>query len=158
MPRPEWGTKRLCPSCGAKFYDFGREQIVCPACGTPWDPEAASRVRRVARTEPVAEKAPRARPSAAEEEEELGLPVGEDFEPVLEGEELEEVEEEEEAIDDIEPVEDVHEVEEEVEEEPLPVEPEDESDEDIDAALIEDAEDLSEDEELDEVLDDEPER
>ena len=27
------GTKRLCQSCGAKFYDLGRSPVVCPACG-----------------------------------------------------------------------------------------------------------------------------
>ena len=33
MAKPEWGTKRICQSCGARFYDFGRSPITCPACG-----------------------------------------------------------------------------------------------------------------------------
>ena len=34
MARPELGTKRLCASCGAKFYDLSKDPIVCPKCGT----------------------------------------------------------------------------------------------------------------------------
>ncbi len=46
MAKPEWGTKRICLSCGAKFYDLLRSPILCPACGTEFDPEAAGRARR----------------------------------------------------------------------------------------------------------------
>jgi uncharacterized protein (TIGR02300 family) len=34
VARPELGTKRLCGSCGAKFYDLSKDPIVCPKCGT----------------------------------------------------------------------------------------------------------------------------
>ena len=34
MAKPELGTKRLCGSCGAKFYDLGKDPIVCPKCST----------------------------------------------------------------------------------------------------------------------------
>lgn len=27
------GNKRTCPSCGAKYYDLGKVQGVCPKCG-----------------------------------------------------------------------------------------------------------------------------
>lgn len=33
MVKPELGTKRSCPSCQTRFYDLGKEQIVCPNCG-----------------------------------------------------------------------------------------------------------------------------
>lgn len=46
MAKPEWGTKRICLSCGARFYDLKRDPIVCPACGAPHDPMAQSRPRR----------------------------------------------------------------------------------------------------------------
>ena len=46
MAKPEWGTKRSCQNCGAKFYDFNRDPIVCPNCGTVYLPEAALRPRR----------------------------------------------------------------------------------------------------------------
>jgi uncharacterized protein (TIGR02300 family) len=34
VAKPELGTKRLCGSCGAKFYDLSKDPIVCPKCGT----------------------------------------------------------------------------------------------------------------------------
>ena len=32
MVKPELGTKRTCPSCGARFYDLLKNPIVCPKC------------------------------------------------------------------------------------------------------------------------------
>lgn len=32
MAKPGLGTKRLCPHCGAKFYDLAKDPIVCPKC------------------------------------------------------------------------------------------------------------------------------
>jgi uncharacterized protein (TIGR02300 family) len=34
VAKPELGTKRLCANCGAKFYDLGKDPIVCPKCDT----------------------------------------------------------------------------------------------------------------------------
>jgi uncharacterized protein (TIGR02300 family) len=34
VAKPELGTKRLCASCGAKFYDLNKDPIHCPKCGT----------------------------------------------------------------------------------------------------------------------------
>jgi len=28
----EWGQKRVCQACGAKFYDLGRSPATCPKC------------------------------------------------------------------------------------------------------------------------------
>jgi uncharacterized protein (TIGR02300 family) len=36
VAKPELGTKRLCPSCGTKYYDLDRNPILCPKCGTPF--------------------------------------------------------------------------------------------------------------------------
>jgi uncharacterized protein (TIGR02300 family) len=46
LAKPEWGTKRICQSCGARFYDFGRSPILCPACGAVFDLEILNRARR----------------------------------------------------------------------------------------------------------------
>ena len=46
MAKPEWGLKRTCLSCGARFYDMQREPIVCPTCETEFDPLALVRPRR----------------------------------------------------------------------------------------------------------------
>lgn len=32
MTKPELGTKRECPSCGAKFYDLNKKPVICPKC------------------------------------------------------------------------------------------------------------------------------
>ena len=37
MPKPELGTKRQCQHCGAKFFDLGKNPIVCPKCGTVYE-------------------------------------------------------------------------------------------------------------------------
>ena len=46
MAKPEWGLKRTCLSCGARFYDMQRDPIVCPTCETEFDPLALVRPRR----------------------------------------------------------------------------------------------------------------
>jgi uncharacterized protein (TIGR02300 family) len=46
LAKPEWGTKRICQSCGVRFYDFGRAPIVCPSCGAVFDLEILNRARR----------------------------------------------------------------------------------------------------------------
>lgn len=37
MAKPELGTKRLCASCGAKFYDLNHDPITCPKCGVVYE-------------------------------------------------------------------------------------------------------------------------
>ena len=43
MPKPEWGVKRTCLSCGARFYDLMRDPIVCPKCEAVFDVTAGER-------------------------------------------------------------------------------------------------------------------
>ncbi len=38
MTKPDMGLKRQCGNCSTKFFDFGRDKIVCPKCGTPFVP------------------------------------------------------------------------------------------------------------------------
>ncbi len=33
MPKEEWGTKRVCPTSGKRFYDMNRDPIVSPYTG-----------------------------------------------------------------------------------------------------------------------------
>ena len=42
----EYGIKRICQSCAARYYDLNKEPPVCPSCGTEYDPEAVMRSRR----------------------------------------------------------------------------------------------------------------
>lgn len=32
MVKPEWGEKRTCLGCGARFYDLRHDPITCPKC------------------------------------------------------------------------------------------------------------------------------
>ncbi len=61
MAKPEWGVKRVCQSCAAKFYDLNRSPITCPKCAAPFDPEALLKSRR---SRPVPAKL--AKPAAAD--------------------------------------------------------------------------------------------
>jgi uncharacterized protein (TIGR02300 family) len=68
LAKPEWGTKRICQSCGARFYDFGRSPITCPACGAVFDLEILNRARR---TRPAARAVAAAAPGIAADDVEL---------------------------------------------------------------------------------------
>ncbi len=46
MAKPEWGVKRTCYNCGARFYDLRRDHIVCPICSAVYDPDRQPRIRR----------------------------------------------------------------------------------------------------------------
>jgi uncharacterized protein (TIGR02300 family) len=37
VAKAELGIKRLCASCGAKFYDLNKSPIVCPKCSTVYE-------------------------------------------------------------------------------------------------------------------------
>lgn len=68
MAKTDWGMKRTCQSCGARFYDLGKAEIACPKCGNVFDPEASVKARRPKAV--AAERvAPVPAPVAAEEEE-----------------------------------------------------------------------------------------
>ena len=64
MAKPELGTKRLCASCGAKFYDLNKDPIICPKCGTVY--EVAVVAPRGGRPDSEAARAAAAAPEPAE--------------------------------------------------------------------------------------------
>ncbi|HZP08829.1 TIGR02300 family protein [Methyloceanibacter sp.] len=55
MSKPARGTKRVCPSCGARFYDLNRTPIVCPVCQSVYQVSAPTS-RRGAAAAPEARK------------------------------------------------------------------------------------------------------
>jgi uncharacterized protein (TIGR02300 family) len=84
VAKPEWGAKRICPTCGTRYYDMLRDPVICPKCATPFDPEAFLKARRARPAPPV--------------EKELE-PVGaEELDSDAETEEVETAEDEEEAV------------------------------------------------------------
>ncbi len=48
MAKPEWGTKRECLKCGARYYDLRRDPIVCPKCDSVYEAEPAKGKARAA--------------------------------------------------------------------------------------------------------------
>lgn len=55
MAKPEWGAKRSCTGCGARFYDLHRDPITCPKCGAAFKPETVVKPRRGRATAAAAE-------------------------------------------------------------------------------------------------------
>jgi uncharacterized protein (TIGR02300 family) len=43
MPKEEWGTKRVCPTTGKRFYDLNRSPVTSPYTGEVVDIESARR-------------------------------------------------------------------------------------------------------------------
>lgn len=46
MVKAEWGQKRVCANCGARYYDMKKSAPVCPSCNATYDPEGLMRSRR----------------------------------------------------------------------------------------------------------------
>ncbi len=46
MSKPEWGIKRVCPSCSIKYYDFNKSPIICPKCEFKFDPDLLLKSRK----------------------------------------------------------------------------------------------------------------
>lgn len=127
MAKPEWGIKRICPSCGTRYYDMRKDPPTCPSCGTVFDPEALLKSRR-ARPIPVEEP----KRAAVEAEE------GEELETADDAAETDEALDDDEAADDDLPV--------------AGEEADEEADEEKDV-LIEDTSELGEDDDVGEVVD-----
>lgn len=97
MAKSELGTKRLCPNCGAKYYDMFRDPVICPKCGALFATGVVS-TRAIAANEPDEEE---------ELEEEVDLVALEDVAEddtadadVVDGDDLTEVEAEDIAGED----------------------------------------------------------
>ena len=60
MAKPEWGKKRTCQNCGAKYYDLLKEPPTCPKCGTVFQQETNQRGRRSRSTADAQKKIPTA--------------------------------------------------------------------------------------------------
>lgn len=61
VAKTELGTKRICASCGTRFYDLNRTPILCPKCEAVFQPpvERAAPAPEAVKAEPAAsEEAP----------------------------------------------------------------------------------------------------
>ena len=57
MAKAELGIKRLCGSCGMRFYDFKRSPIICPGCSAEFDPNHIVKSRKSRSASKASEKA-----------------------------------------------------------------------------------------------------
>ena len=46
MAIPEWGKKRICLACNTKYYDLNKSPIICPSCGSEFDPDIYLKSRK----------------------------------------------------------------------------------------------------------------
>jgi len=99
VAKPEWGSKRVCLNCGARFYDMQRTPIVCPACETVFDPAANSKPRRT--RAPAKVPAPAAAAAAAVVVIEPDEVETDDEELVVADDDAEEENESDSAIEDV---------------------------------------------------------
>jgi uncharacterized protein (TIGR02300 family) len=67
MAKPEWGQKRLCTSCGTKFYDLRKAIPACPSCGATVDLDAPTKRKSSRGKHPTPSKAKSAAATSIEE-------------------------------------------------------------------------------------------
>ena len=70
MPKEEWGTKRLCPTTGKRFYDMNRSPIVSPYTGDVVEVDS-SKTRMIAADAEDAVTAKAKAKTAAEDEDQV---------------------------------------------------------------------------------------
>ena len=76
MAKPELGTKRVCVSCSAHFYDLTKVPAVCPKCGTE-QPLDQPRARRSAAPLPEDRRPKKAAPDPDDVDAEAESPEDE---------------------------------------------------------------------------------
>jgi uncharacterized protein (TIGR02300 family) len=85
--KPEWGVKRTCNSCGAKFYDLRRDPIICPKCDATVDPVAVARSQRAKVPLAVVKEAPVPPVAKADEVDDENNVVADDVLDIVEEDE-----------------------------------------------------------------------
>jgi len=97
MPKEEWGTKRLCPTSGKRFYDLNKNPIVSPYTGEVVEIDS-SKTRMIAAD---AEDAVTAKAKEAETDEDVILEDDDDIDVDLGDDVLEDDEEDTVSLDEI---------------------------------------------------------
>ena len=72
-PKDEWGTKRLCPTTGKRFYDLNKNPIVSPYTGEVVNLDTGKGSRTL-----VADKSDKRAKAKAKDEEETDLVLDDD--------------------------------------------------------------------------------
>mgnify|MGYP004448858489 FL=1 len=84
MPKEEWGTKRVCPTTGKRFYDLNKDPIVSPYTGEVLELDTGKRTMLVADAADGAKRKPDAENDESEDLLEDDVEVDLDDDDVLE--------------------------------------------------------------------------
>ncbi|WP_121632765.1 TIGR02300 family protein [Tropicibacter alexandrii] len=96
MPKEEWGTKRVCPTTGKRFYDLNRDPIVSPYTGEVVNLETGKRSMI------AADAADKANPKNQKDDEEVDLLDDDDVDVDLDDDDvLEDEDDDNVSLDDI---------------------------------------------------------
>ena len=71
------GTKRTCPKCALKFYDFAKAEIHCPKCQTEVDPQA-----ELPPLKGLEKKASKTKGIMRDDDEDVASPAADTFESI----------------------------------------------------------------------------
>jgi uncharacterized protein (TIGR02300 family) len=77
MAKPELGHKRVCVSCGARFFDLMKQPAVCPKCNTE-QPAEQPRLRRAPGNVADEKRRPKAAPVPGLEDADVEVEVTEE--------------------------------------------------------------------------------
>ncbi|MDE1906137.1 MAG: FYDLN acid domain-containing protein [Rhodospirillales bacterium] len=81
MAKPELGEKHTCVSCGARFFDLGKQPVLCPKCGT----EQPFEQPRLKRTAPLPEEQKKVvKPALDPDDVDVEVPDDSDDDDILE--------------------------------------------------------------------------
>lgn len=98
MPKEEWGTKRICPTTGKRFYDLNADPVVSPYTGEVVELDTG-KTRMIAAD---AEDAATTKANASEAADEVVLEEDEDVDVDLDDDLLDEEDDEDNvSLDDI---------------------------------------------------------
>ena len=89
MAKPELGLKRVCVSCGTRFYDLTRSPAICPKCATEQPAEQPRLRRAAAPVTPVDDKLKKRAAAPESEGEEVEIEEVEADEAIEDAEDLE---------------------------------------------------------------------
>lgn len=104
LVKPEWGTKRSCPKCGARFYDLKKDApITCIECGNEWraepilkskqpipEPEKKKPSKSTAKTDDQTKDKGDSKEEDDDEDEDFDLDIDDDIDEDLEDDDLDE--------------------------------------------------------------------
>jgi uncharacterized protein (TIGR02300 family) len=80
MPKEEWGTKRLCPTTGKRFYDLNADPIVSPYTGEVVEVDLSKSRMIAADAEDAVSAKAKAKAKTTDDDEDVVLEDDEDVE------------------------------------------------------------------------------